>query len=191
VGRNDPVRLTAQRRWRHPLVALRRLSRGGKEEPPVRTVGQAEDRTPPESIRPPALRMIEDAELPACGARCDDPRAASGNITPGSRWQWPSLLMGYQMICVMPGTHSIERSSSCALTGARRSLSPAGAARTRPRTRERDWRRTASFVVMLYQYCTPPTPMRTTMAPGGVPICLADLPEITTHFVAGLGTTGT
>jgi len=96
-------------------------------------------------------------------------------------------LRGYQLIVVMPENTSSERRLLLEMYGAQIIGSPAAGGRTRrsgwpsrsPRTP--DW-------VMLYQYGNEAN-VRAHYETTG-PELLADLPEIT-HFVAGLGTTGT
>jgi cysteine synthase B len=169
---------------RTPLVGLPRFS----PAPDVRLWAKLEDRNPTGSIKDrPALRMIEDAE-------------AAGRLTPGCTILEPTSgntgislamaakLKGYHLVCVMPENTSEERRQLLRIWGAEIVSSPAaggsneavrvakGLAAEHP-----DW-------VMLYQYGNPANAdahYATT-----APELLADLPEIT-HFVAGLGTTGT
>jgi cysteine synthase B len=124
----------------------------------------------------------------------------SGVLTPGATLLEPtsgntgiSLAMvakqrGYQLVCVMPENTSVERAQLLAIWGAKVIYSPAaggsneavrvakGLAAENP-----DW-------VMLYQYGNPANALAHYENTG--PELLADLPSIT-HFVAGLGTTGT
>jgi cysteine synthase B len=97
-------------------------------------------------------------------------------------------LKGYSLICVMPENTSIERRQLLEMYGAEIRLSPAAggsneavAVAKKLAAENPDW-------VMLYQYGNPANAdshYETT-----APELLADLPEIT-HFVGGLGTTGT
>ena len=97
-------------------------------------------------------------------------------------------LKGYRLICVMPENTSVERRQLLEMFGAEIAPRPPPAAPTR-RSRSRsgsppenpDW-------VMLYQYGNPANAQAHYETTG--PELLADLPTIT-HFVAGLGTTGT
>ncbi|HWV26709.1 MAG TPA: pyridoxal-phosphate dependent enzyme, partial [Aeromicrobium sp.] len=95
---------------------------------------------------------------------------------------------GYHLICVMPENTSVERRQLLTMWGAQIISSPAaggsneavrvakGLAAEHP-----DWK-------MLYQYGNPAN--AEAHYRGTAPEILADLPEVT-HFVGGLGTTGT
>lgn len=175
-----------------PLVGLPRLSPRWEDTdgqgPPVRLWAKLEDRNPTGSVKDrPALRMIEQAErdgLLAPGATILEP--TSGNT--GISLAMAAQLKGYRLICVMPENTSIERRQLLALYGAQIIFSPAeGGSNTAVVTAKAlaaehpDW-------VMLYQYGNPAN--ADAHYDGTGPELLADLPEIT-HFVAGLGTTGT
>jgi cysteine synthase B len=147
-----------------------------------------EDRNPTGSIKDrPALRMIEQAErdgVLAPGATILEP--TSGNT--GISLAMAARLKGYELICVMPENTSIERRQLLELYGAQIHFSPPeGGSNTAVATAKElaaanpDW-------VMLYQYGNPAN--TDSHYDGTGPELLADLPEIT-HFVAGLGTTGT
>ncbi|NQW32629.1 MAG: cysteine synthase [Actinomycetales bacterium] len=167
-----------------PLVGLPRLSPSAE----VRLWAKLEDRNPTGSVKDrAALAMVLDAER-------------SGVLTPGATLLEPtsgntgiSLAMvakqrGYQLVCVMPENTSAERAQLLAIWGAKVIYSPAaggsneavrvakGLAAENP-----DW-------VMLYQYGNPANALAHYENTG--PELLVDLPSIT-HFVAGLGTTGT
>jgi cysteine synthase B len=154
----------------------------------VRLWAKLEDRNPTGSIKDrAALAMIAQAE-------------ADGRIKPGDTLLEPtsgntgiSLAMvakqrGYRLICVMPENTSAERTQLLLMWGAEIIYSPAaggsneavrvakGLAAENP-----DW-------VMLYQYGNPANAQAHYDGTG--PELLADLPSIT-HFIAGLGTTGT
>jgi cysteine synthase B len=97
-------------------------------------------------------------------------------------------LHGYGLVCVMPENTSIERRQLLEMFGARIIFSPAAggsnqAVATAKQIAEQypDW-------VMLYQYGNPANAQAHYEGTG--PELLRDLPTIT-HFVAGLGTTGT
>jgi cysteine synthase B len=97
-------------------------------------------------------------------------------------------LKGYKLICVMPENTSPERSQLLRMWGAEIIPSPAaGGSNEAVRVAKEisaqnpDW-------VMLYQYGNPANADAHYRGTG--PELLADLPTIT-HFVAGLGTTGT
>ena len=167
-----------------PLVGLPRLS----PSPEVRLWAKLEDQNPTGSIKDrAALAMIEQAE-------------ADGTLTPGCTILEPtsgntgiSLAMvaaqrGYDLVCVMPENTSEERRVLLRMWGARIIASPAaGGSNEAVRVAKRlaqenpDW-------VMLYQYGNPAN--AAAHQNGTAPEVHADLPEIT-HFVAGLGTTGT
>ena len=97
-------------------------------------------------------------------------------------------LKGYRLVCVMPENTSIERRQLLRMWGAEIVSSPAaGGSNEAVRVAKQladehpDW-------VMLYQYGNPANAGAHYDTTG--PEILADLPTIT-HFVAGLGTTGT
>ena len=171
-----------------PLVALNRLSPRWDDEPHVRLWAKLEDRNPTGSIKDrPALRMIEDAErrgVLAPGATILEP--TSGNT--GISLAMAALLKGYQMICVMPENTSIERRQLLELYGARIIFSPAEGGSNTAVAHAKELAAQNPQWVMLYQYGNPANTDSHYYGTG--PELLADLPEIT-HFVAGLGTTGT
>ncbi|HLR99899.1 MAG TPA: cysteine synthase [Mycolicibacillus parakoreensis] len=174
-----------------PLVGLPRLSprwHATAEGPHARLWAKLEDRNPTGSIKDrPALAMIERAEaegLLRAGTTILEP--TSGNT--GISLAMAARIKGYRMICVMPENTSIERRQLLELYGAQIIDSPAqGGSNTAVATAKQladehpDW-------VMLYQYGNPANTEAHYRGTG--PELLADLPEIT-HFVAGLGTTGT
>ena len=167
-----------------PLIGLPRLS----PSPQVRLWAKMEDRNPTGSIKDrTALSMLDAAE-------------ASGELKPGSIILEPtsgntgiSLAMaakvrGYQLICVMPENTSPERRQLLEMWGAKIISSPAaGGSNEAVRVAKElslanpDW-------VFLYQYGNPANTAAHYNSTG--PEIFADLPTIT-HFVAGLGTTGT
>ncbi|GLX01261.1 cysteine synthase [Microtetraspora sp. NBRC 16547] len=169
---------------RTPLVGLPRLSPSAD----VRIWAKLEDRNPTGSIKDrPALWMIEQAEkdgLLTPGCTILEP--TSGNT--GISLAMSARLKGYKLICVMPENTSEERRQLLRMWGAEIISSPAaggsneavrvakGLAAEHP-----DW-------VMLYQYGNPAN-WRSHYESTG-PEIFADLPTVT-HFVAGLGTTGT
>ncbi|GAA4131864.1 cysteine synthase [Actinomadura keratinilytica] len=169
---------------RTPLVGLPRLS----PSPEVRLWAKLEDRNPTGSVKDrPAFWMIAKAEkegLLTPGCTILEP--TSGNT--GISLAMVARLRGYNMVCVMPENTSAERRQLLEMWGARIILSPAaggsneavrvakGLAAEHP-----DW-------VMLYQYGNEANAQAHYETTG--PEILADLPTVT-HFVAGLGTTGT
>ena len=167
-----------------PLVGLPRLSPASD----VRLWAKLEDRNPTGSVKDrAAFFMIEQAEkvgLLAPGTTILEP--TSGNT--GISLAMVAHLRGYTMICVMPENTSVERRQILEMFGARIIFSPAAggsneAVRVARRLAEEhpDW-------VMLYQYGNEANAQAHYETTG--PEILADLPGIT-HFVAGLGTTGT
>ena len=167
-----------------PLVGLPRLS----PAPDVRLWAKLEDRNPTGSVKDrAAFFMIEQAEkdgLLAPGTTILEP--TSGNT--GISLAMVAHLRGYNMICVMPENTSVERRQILEMFGAQIIFSPAaGGSNEAVRVARRlagehpDW-------VMLYQYGNEANARAHYETTG--PEILADLPGIT-HFVAGLGTTGT
>ncbi|MEU7985682.1 cysteine synthase [Streptosporangium canum] len=169
---------------RTPLVGLPRLS----PSEDVRIWAKLEDRNPTGSIKDrPALWMIEQAEKDGLlRPGCTILEPTSGNT--GISLAMSAGLKGYKLICVMPENTSEERRQLLRMWGAEIISSPAaggsneavrvakGLAAEHP-----DW-------VMLYQYGNPAN-WRSHYETTG-PEILEDLPSVT-HFVAGLGTTGT
>ncbi len=167
-----------------PLVRLSALWPG--EE--VRLWAKLEDRNPTGSIKDrAAIAMIAAAEADGVlspGATLIEP--TSGNT--GISLAMAARRLGYRLICVMPENVSRERVSVLTLFGAEVRFSPAaGGSNEAVRVARAlavdnpDW-------VMLDQYSNPANARAHYETTG--PEILADLPEIT-HFVAGLGTTGT
>jgi [CysO sulfur-carrier protein]-thiocarboxylate-dependent cysteine synthase len=167
-----------------PLVGLPSLS----PAPDVRLWAKLEDRNPTGSVKDrAAFFMIEQAEkdgLLAPGTTILEP--TSGNT--GISLAMVAHLRGYKMICVMPENTSVERRQVLEMFGAQIIFSPAaGGSNEAVRVARRlagehpDW-------VMLYQYGNEANARAHYETTG--PELLADLPGIT-HFVAGLGTTGT
>ncbi|HVX55336.1 PLP-dependent cysteine synthase family protein [Nocardioides sp.] len=172
-----------------PLVGLPRLSaqvnRGDSE---VRLWAKLEDRNPTGSIKDrPALKMIEEAEKDGTlRPGCTILEPTSGNT--GISLAMAAKLKGYRIVCVMPENTSPERRQLLRMWGAEIVSSPAaGGSNEAVRVAKRlaaehpDW-------VMLYQYGNAANALAHEEGTG--PELLADLPSIT-HFVAGLGTTGT
>jgi cysteine synthase B len=171
-----------------PLVGLPHLSPRWDGDQPVRLWAKLEDRNPTGSIKDrAALAMIRAGE-------------ADGRLTPGCTILEPTSgntgislamvakLRGYGLVCVMPENTSVERRQLLEMFGARIISSPAAggsnqAVATAKQLAEQypDW-------VMLYQYGNPANALAHYEGTG--PELLRDLPTLT-HFVAGLGTTGT
>jgi [CysO sulfur-carrier protein]-thiocarboxylate-dependent cysteine synthase len=167
-----------------PLVGLPRLS----PAPDVRLWAKLEDRNPTGSIKDrPALKMIEEAEKDGTlRPGCTILEPTSGNT--GISLAMAAKLKGYRIVCVMPENTSEERRQLLRMWGAEIISSPAAggsneAVRVAKKVADEhpDW-------VMLYQYGNAANALSHEQGTG--PELLADLPGIT-HFVAGLGTTGT
>ena len=167
-----------------PLVRLPRLSPSDA----VSVWAKLEDRNPTGSVKDrPALHMIEKAEADGLlTPGCTILEPTSGNT--GISLAMAARLKGYRIVCVMPENTSAERRELLAMWGAEIISSPAaGGSNTAVRVAKElaaehpDW-------VMLYQYGNEANPGAHYATTG--PEILADLPTIT-HFVAGLGTTGT
>ena len=167
-----------------PLVGLPRLSPSAD----VRLWAKLEDRNPTGSIKDrPALRMIEEAEKDGTlRPGCTILEPTSGNT--GISLAMAAKLKGYRIVCVMPENTSEERRQLLRMWGAEIVSSPAaGGSNEAVRVAKTiaaehpDW-------VMLYQYGNEANALAHEEGTG--PELLADLPSIT-HFVAGLGTTGT
>lgn len=167
-----------------PLVGLPRLS----PSPQVRLWAKLEDRNPTGSIKDrTALAMVEAAErdgLLKPGDTILEP--TSGNT--GISLAMVAKVRGYRLVCVMPENTSEERRTLLRMWGAEVIESPgAGGSNEAVRVAKQvsaahpDW-------VMLYQYGNPANVQAHYQGTG--PEVLRDLPQIT-HFVAGLGTTGT
>jgi cysteine synthase B len=167
-----------------PLVGLPHLS----PKPGVRLWAKLESANPTGSVKDRIARaMVGDAEK-------------AGKLKPGDTLLEPSSgntgislaviakLRGYNLVVVMPENTSEERRQLLRLYGAEIVLSPAdqgsnGSIRVAEKLHAEhpEW-------VMLYQYGNQANARAHYEGTG--PEIWADLPEIT-HFVAGLGTTGT
>ncbi len=99
-----------------------------------------------------------------------------------------ALLKGYRLICVMPENTSIERRQLLELYGAKIIFSAAEGGSNTAVAHAKELAAQNPSWVMLYQYGNPANAAAHYEGTG--PELLADLPEIT-HFVGGLGTTGT
>jgi cysteine synthase B len=167
-----------------PLVGLPTLSPSAD----VRVWAKLEDHNPTGSIKDrAALAMVDRAEAEGLlKPGCTILEPTSGNT--GISLAMVASMRGYKLICVMPENTSEERRvllrmwgaeiiSSSAVGGSNEAVRVAkGLAAEHP-----EW-------VMLYQYGNPAN--AEAHYRGTAPEIFADLPEIT-HFVGGLGTTGT
>jgi cysteine synthase len=167
-----------------PLVGVPNLS----PTPDVRLWAKLEDHNPTGSIKDrAAFAMVEAAEKDGSlqpGATILEP--TSGNT--GISLAMVARQRGYKLICVMPENTSVERRQLLEMYGAQIISSPAAGGSNEAvavakglAAEHEDW-------VMLYQYGNPANAQAHYDGTG--PEILADLPTIT-HFVAGLGTTGT
>ncbi|HXQ75969.1 MAG TPA: cysteine synthase family protein [Acidimicrobiales bacterium] len=167
-----------------PLVEVSALS----PNPAVRILVKLEGQNPGGSVKDRiALSMVEDAEkegLLTPGATLLEP--SSGNT--GIGLALVARLKGYHLKVVLPSNVSIERRQLLAVWGAEIIESPGsegsnGAVRMAERIHAEhpEW-------VFLYQYANRANPRAHYEGTG--PEIWRDCPEIT-HFVAGLGTSGT
>jgi cysteine synthase B len=167
-----------------PLVDVSQLS----PNPRVRLFAKLEGQNPGGSVKDRiALSMIEDAEargLLSPGATLVEP--SSGNT--GIGMALVCRLKGYKLKIVLPGNVSIERRQLLGVWGAEVIDSPAaegsnGAVRLAQQlaSAHPEW-------TFLYQYGNVANPRAHYEGTG--PEIWRDCPEVT-HFVAGLGTSGT
>ncbi len=167
-----------------PLVGLPRLS----PSPDVRLWAKLEQDNPTGSIKDrAAIGMIVAAEKAGRlhpGATVLEPTSGNTGISLAMVCQQ----RGYRLVCVMPENTSVERRQLLTMWGAEIISSPAAggsneavAMAKRVAAEHPDW-------VMLYQYGNPANAQAHYDTTG--PEIFEDLPTIT-HFVAGLGTTGT
>jgi cysteine synthase B len=167
-----------------PLVGLPRLS----PTPEVRLWAKLEDRNPTGSIKDrAALRMFEQAEKDGTlTPGCTILEPTSGNT--GISLAMVAKLRGYRMVCVMPENTSEERRQLLRMWGAEIVSSPAAGGSNEAVRVAKILAEENPEWVMLYQYGNPANALA--HYEGTAPEVLADLPSVT-HFVAGLGTTGT
>jgi cysteine synthase len=167
-----------------PLVGLPTLS----PSPDVRLWAKLEDRNPTGSIKDrAALAMVQHAEKDGTlRPGCTILEPTSGNT--GISLAMVARLRGYRLVCVMPENTSEERHQLLRMWGAEVVPSAAaGGSNEAVRVAKAmaaehpDW-------VLLYQYGNPANALAHYEGTG--PEILADLPTVT-HFVGGLGTTGT
>ncbi len=167
-----------------PLIGLPRLSPSSD----VRLWAKLEDRNPTGSVKDrAALYMIRAAE-------------ADGRLRPGDTILEPTSgntgialamvakLRGYRLVCVMPENVSAERTQLLRMYGAEIIHSPAAGGSNQAVARAKEIAADHPDWVMLYQYGNAANAQAHYETTG--PELLRDLPTIT-HFVAGLGTTGT
>jgi len=171
-----------------PLIGLPTLSPQWEGENAVRLWVKMEDRNPTGSVKDrPAIYMIEQAErdgLLTPGCTILEP--TSGNT--GISLAMAARIKGYQLVCVMPENTSIERRQLLTMYGAEIITSPAAGGSNQAVAMAKEIAVEHPDWVMLYQYGNPANAQAHYETTG--PEILRDLPTIT-HFVAGLGTTGT
>jgi len=167
-----------------PLIGLPRLS----PAPNVRIWAKLEDRNPTGSVKDrAALYMIRTAE-------------AEGRLRPGDTILEPTSgntgialamvakLRGYRLVCVMPENTSEERRQLLRMYGAEVIPSPAAGGSNQAVAVAKQLAEEHPDWVMLFQYGNEANARAHYETTG--PELLRDLPTVT-HFVAGLGTTGT
>jgi cysteine synthase B len=167
-----------------PLIGLPRLSPGRE----VRLWAKLEDRNPTGSVKDrAAVYMIESAEKDGLlRPGCTILEPTSGNT--GISLAMATKLKGYRLICVMPENTSVERRQLLEMFGAEIIHSPAAGGSNQAVAVAKELAGEHPDWVMLYQYGNPANARAHYETTG--PELLADLPTVT-HFVAGLGTTGT
>jgi [CysO sulfur-carrier protein]-thiocarboxylate-dependent cysteine synthase len=167
-----------------PLVGLPRLS----PSPNVRLWAKLEGQNPTGSVKDRIARaMVDDAEKTgrlAPGATLVEP--SSGNT--GIALALVARVRGYRLVVVMPENTSAERRQLLELYGAEVVSSPAAGGSNGAIARAEELAGQHPDWVMLYQYGNPANVTAHYETTG--PEIWRDLPEVT-HFVAGLGTSGT
>ena len=147
-----------------------------------------EDRNPTGSIKDrTAIAMIEAAEregLLKPGSTILEP--TSGNT--GISLAMAAKVRGYNLICVMPENTSPERRQLLEMWGAQIISSPAAGGSNEAVRVAKELSAQRPDYVFLYQYGNPANTFAHYSGTG--PEIFKDLPTVT-HFVAGLGTTGT
>ena len=147
-----------------------------------------EDRNPTGSIKDrTAIAMIEAAErdgLLKPGSTILEP--TSGNT--GISLAMAAKVRGYNLICVMPENTSPERRQLLEMWGAQIISSPAAGGSNEAVRVAKELSAQRPDYVLLYQYGNPANTFAHYSGTG--PEIFKDLPTVT-HFVAGLGTTGT
>ena len=172
-----------------PLIGLPKLSpKSQPGKPAVRLWAKMEDRNPTGSIKDrTAMAMIDDAEKTGRlkpGATILEP--TSGNT--GISLAMVAKVRGYNLICVMPENTSIERTQILEMWGAKIIYSPAAGGSNEAVRVAKEISEQNPEWVFLYQYGNPANTLAHYNTTG--PEVFEDLPTVT-HFVAGLGTTGT
>ena len=169
---------------RTPLVGLPRLS----PSPDVRLWAKLEQDNPTGSVKDrAALYMVAAAEKEGLlRPGCTVLEPTSGNT--GISLAMICRMRGYRLICVMPENTSVERRQLLTMYGAEIVASPAAGGSNQAVAVAKELAAENPDWVMLYQYGNPANALAHYETTG--PELVEDLPTIT-HFVAGLGTTGT
>jgi [CysO sulfur-carrier protein]-thiocarboxylate-dependent cysteine synthase len=167
-----------------PMVDVSQLSPNGE----VRIVAKLEGQNPGGSIKDRiAWNMIQEAEADGTlteGRTIIEP--SSGNT--GIALAMIARMRGYPIKIVMPENVSIERRQSLEVWGAEIILTPGGEGSNGAVRRAEVLADEHPEWVFLYQYANEANPRAHYEGTG--PEIWRDCPEVT-HFVAGLGTTGT
>ena len=167
-----------------PMVDVSALS----PNPKVRILGKMEGQNPGGSVKDRIARqMILEAEADGTlqpGATLIEP--SSGNT--GIALAMICQLRGYHIKIVLPESVSIERRQMLEVFGAEIILSPGAEGSNGAVVRAQELAAEHPEWVFLYQYANEANPRAHYQTTG--PEIWADCPEIT-HFVAGLGTSGT
>src|SRR6266516_1433614 len=167
-----------------PLIGLPHMS----VHPAVRLWAKLEDRNPTGAVKDrAALYMVDQAEKDGMlTPGCTILEPTSGNT--GISLAMVARLRGYRLVCVMPENTSQERREVLRMWGAEVISSDAAGGSNEAVRKEKEMAAARPDWVMLYQYGNEANARAHYETTG--PELLADLPDIT-HFVAGLGTTGT
>ena len=167
-----------------PMVDVSQLSPNGE----VRIVAKLEGQNPGGSIKDRiAWNMIQEAEADGTlteGRTIIEP--SSGNT--GIALAMIARMRGYPIKIVMPENVSIERRQSLEVWGAEITLTPGGEGSNGAVRRAEVLADEHPEWVFLYQYANEANPRAHYEGTG--PEIWRDCPEVS-HFVAGLGTTGT
>jgi [CysO sulfur-carrier protein]-thiocarboxylate-dependent cysteine synthase len=167
-----------------PLVGLPRLSPG----PSVRLWAKLEGQNPTGSVKDRIARaMVDDAEK-AGRLRPGDTLLEPSSGNTGISLALVARVRGYRLVVVMPENTSAERRQLLELYGASVVSSPAEQGSNGSIRVAQELAAEHPGWVMLYQYGNPANALAHYDTTG--PEIWHDLPEVT-HFVAGLGTTGT
>jgi cysteine synthase B len=167
-----------------PLVDVSELS----PNPQVRILAKMEGQNPAGSVKDRiALAMIEEAEADGTlRAGCTVIEPSSGNT--GIAMAMICRMRGYHLRIVLPENVSIERRQLLEVFGAEIIDSPGAEGSNGAVRRARELADEHPEWVFLYQYANEANPRAHYLSTG--PEIWRDVPEIT-HFVAGLGTSGT